>query len=279
MSTKTFAPKEIDFKGFTQDNSSTVTVKQKGQEINLKKDGGQWRVNEFSISASALKDLFEGLKNLEPLSLASRNLEKEEDFEIKPDMGTILSLKKGETVQDFVLGKTGNVWGTFYLKKQDSKNIYLVKGSLKEVLGHDLSWWRDKTVVKIDPAVISSIVIKDPKRLITFTKDKDSKWSALSGAQKVVLEQARLDRILNALNPLEAFDFAEPDEDKALKSGKNVTNLIFSASDGSIAVELSFLKKDDAWLVKANSQDTVYKISNGKIEDILVSYDELFKKK
>ena len=134
-------------------------------------------------------------------------------------------------------------------------------------------------MVKIDPAVISSIVIKDPKRLITFTKDKDSKWSALSGAQKVVLEQARLDRILNALNPLEAFDFAEPDEDKALKSGKNVTNLIFSASDGSIAVELSFLKKDDAWLVKANSQDTVYKISNGKIEDILVSYDELFKKK
>ncbi len=112
LSTKTFAPKEMDLKGFTQDNISEVKITQKGEVIDLKKDSGQLNVNQFKASASSLQEFFEALKDLQPLSLVSRNPARVADFETTAELGALLSFKKGETSTDFLLGKGGDVWGT-----------------------------------------------------------------------------------------------------------------------------------------------------------------------
>ncbi len=279
LSTKTFAPKEIDLKEFTPENVSAVKISQKGKEVTLKKDSGQWSVNQFKVSASSLKEFFEAIKNLQPLSLASRNPDRASDFEATAELGAVLSFKKGETSYDFLLGKGGDVWGTFYLKKQDSKNIYLVKGQLKTIMENNQNFWRDKTVVKIDPSQAQKIIIKNSKQVLNFEKNKDGKWGATSGKQSVEPEADRLNRALGALNPLEASGFATPEEEKAFKSAKNTTSLVITGADNAVLSQLLFFKNKETWLVQSSVQDTIFTLSDSKTSDILISYEEVFKKK
>ena len=135
---------DLNTKAFTQEVVQKIIIKYGGQEIMIEKQAGQWTVDKLAAASSSLKEFFDALLNLEIKSLVSRNKSRASEFSLTEDNGTFLTLVKGDIETSFLIGKDGDTFNTFYMKKYLTDDVYLAAGQLKPIVGHDKAWWQEK---------------------------------------------------------------------------------------------------------------------------------------
>lgn len=138
----------------------------------LGEGGGDYLVNPKYIDD--LKDI---LQNMPKGELASRDKAKHEELQVDK-VGITLQAWQGDTlVADAVVGKEGPGFGSAYIKKADSDNVYLVPQNIRPVFNR--TDWRDKRVWVFDPKKVTGIDWRYKDVDISLLKTKDG-WRQIS---------------------------------------------------------------------------------------------------
>lgn len=264
---------EIDFSQFTEDSIEKFSIKKDEDEKVFTKEGGRWLVNEFDASEKEVKSFFDSLAACEEKSLASKNPENHTNFEATEEKGYVLTIND----QTSIIGRSGPDYNSFYAKKKDSPNVYLLSGSLRTKLAQDLTAWRDKVLVDISGKTIQKIEIVSKTSPLTITKTEEGKWRGESGGKTSELDEETANKLLAALSPLEATGFLDGKETGEFQSARNKTTLKIYTAGGEKLAEIPLLEKDSFYWAQPSDRDIFYKLPSSKLSDILLAHKEIFK--
>lgn len=260
---------EIDVKGLAFQNVSKVTIDKKdAPQVILEKKDNRWLVNGFEASAMAVQDFFDALGKMEIKNLVSSNSDNYGNFGLSPEVAYTVAFRQDGQDRVFAFGQAG--YGQdFYIKKQDGQNVYAASGELYGKVSRPVLAWRDKIVVDVPKDKLQKIEIIGTAANLILTKGQDGKWGAQTGSQSAVANSTIIDSLLMALNPLVASDFLSEQETSEFTAAKNKVVVRLYSNSGELLADLQAVSKTDAWWVKSNAKDTVYKISNASVTDIL----------
>jgi len=155
-----------------------------GEQIELKKEGDQWRVlfkgKNYNGDATLITGLINQVNGLKPLRLAARDKDRWEKFELTDSLASevILMGKEGELARLFIgkfsyqvpkqqmvnqnpyMRQQGTM--TTYVRNGDDQEVYAVEGFLGSSINRDAAAFRNKQLVKVNQTDIHKITFEYP---------------------------------------------------------------------------------------------------------------------
>lgn len=270
---------DLNFSALTKENTNKIVInkKDKDKKVIVKKDN-LWKINDFEASTAAVDDFFKAVNELKVGALVSKNPANYANFGVDEDASVLAFTQGGQTLA-FVIGNQGPSPGSFYARRKDGTNVYLVTGSIPDKLSRDVSDWRDKTLVNLPKESIQKIEIISKVEPLTISKTQDGKWQAEGVGKSAPLEEGTVNRLLVAFSPLEATDFLNAAESKEFQKAGNKTTLRVYDRDQKLLAEIILLKKENDYWAQVPKKEVFYKIANHQLTDILLPYDKVFQEK
>lgn len=133
---------EIDFFGFTREPVEKITIKKGSDEKILTYKDNNWRIGEDEADQEKVKQFFDDLLKIEIKEIAAQNENSYSKFEVSDDASFQLIFFQGEKESLFYIGKSGLATREFYLRKKGDKNVFLVKGDLRDKLIWEALKWK-----------------------------------------------------------------------------------------------------------------------------------------
>ncbi len=257
--------KELPFHIFTKDTVQKIMIK-KQQEFSLVKEENNWNVASYSAYQPIVDAFLQAIQESKPVSIVSRNETNSEEYGISSSSGIFLNLRSanGEE-QTFIIGNDGPEIGSFYAKVPDSKNVFLVKGSLRDTIKTTVNDWRNKRLATFSSGDIHSIEVQGASQFVL--QRKETQWELTYKGRTKSIEQEKMSSILSQLSFLEGKDFLTDQEHKEFMSATKNT-MIIKNKDGNVLVELLYIQKNpDYWIKKSDSSDSM-KISSYILRDL-----------
>lgn len=256
---------EIILNTFTKDTVSSVQIKKGKEEVILSKEGSGWNIASFSASSQKVDSFFSGLKEAKTGNIVSRNSQNLGEFSLASDSGTLITFQGQEGNHTFVIGKQGPETGSFYAKKEESQNVYVISSSLLDSLKTSTDDWRDKVVVNL--SVTSPFFIEvSGEDWFTLNKKESGTWEVSSQGKTKEIGEAEIGIALSKFSPLEGREFLTTKEEQEFKNGTKKTILI-KDKDKKVLDEIQFLEKDGDYWMKRNDKSDVLKVSGYKLQE------------
>jgi hypothetical protein len=156
-------------KSYDKNSVRLITIKDSSGSIELKKEGGVWRVNEKNADTSKINGLIDELFPIVSPEVIAQTDKRHKEFGLTQDMATSVALDNKLT---WLIGKS--VGAFVYARFDNDNNVYMLKsGTVSPSV--QASDWYDKTILNFDQAKASKIVFKEVGRIITLIK-KGDKW-------------------------------------------------------------------------------------------------------
>lgn len=249
---------ELDFSSLNENSVNKVIIKKDQVETILEKHGQSWLVNGFTSSQPAVDEFFQALTLLQVDALVSRNPANQAQYEIDEKNGHLIVFFQNNQEESFLIGKSGVGLDSFYAKKQDSPNVYLVKGYLQDKLTQTISNWRDRVLIAVNSDQISKIVVSG-KDNFKVVKNGAGEWQIEAEDKTTTLENQEAETILEIFARLEGYDFADDTEktqfDRAAKARLEILD-----SQDQVLAGLNLAKTDSGWLAQLQNSDEILKV-------------------
>ncbi len=260
---------DLNFPAFIPAAINKISITKKdGEEKILEKKKDSWKINGFDASQKKIDDFFKSLADSEIKSLVSKNPENYKIFGVTEENGTILTLYQDSATTTLIVGKQGDSYDSFYAKKKNGFNVYLVAGSLANKISQSVSLWRDKTVATISKETIQKIEITSKMYPLEIIREGEQ-WAAKNFGKTKSLDDITINRLFASLNPLEATDFLSSEEQKEFKTkDKDVLRIIGNNSEKIFQIDI--YKKDSNWWAKVEGRETYYKIPSYTLSNIIL---------
>ena len=268
---------ELDFSAFTKDNTGKVMIAKQSEEKKiLERKDGVWMINAFEAAPKTVDAFFDAVKNLKVGALVSKNKNNFSGFGVGEE-GYEVTFSASGKEDSFVISSRGSSLGSFYIRKKDGTNVYLVEGKLKDTLSQAVSFWRDKVLLNVSKDEIGKIDILSKTAPLIMTKTQDGKWQAeSSNGKKAVLDETVAKRLIEALGSLEGSDFLTEEQESEFKKAGGKTILRLFDSAGKKLAELQLLKKESDWWAIAEGRPFAYKVPAYRLSDILLTHEQAF---
>lgn len=267
---------ELDFSVFTKDNTGKIVIVKQGEEKKvLERKDGVWMIDTFEAAPKTVDTFFDSMKSLKVGALVSKNKNNFSGFGVG-DEGYEVTFFENAKETSFVIGSSGSSFGSFYARKKDGANVYLVEGKLSDTLSQAVSFWRDKVFLKVSSDEIGKIEIVSKTTPLTLVKTQDGKWQAESSGKKAVLEEGLAKRLTEALGSLEGSDFLSKEQEAEFRSAGGKTILRLSDNSGKKFAEVQLLKKESDWWAVAEGRPFAYKVPAYRLSDILLTSEQAF---
>ncbi len=240
-------------------------------EVVLEKKGDKWEVTK-PVNAPAnqtnVKSLVDNIKDLKIVDRVSGA--KPEDYDLQPDKAVhVIASKGGETKLDARFGKSGGLGDAFIM--EGKPDILLVKGYSSWMYGKEVKDWRDRDILKIDDANVTTFEIDNKNGKFVFTKgEKDggaNDWVGTHDKKPIPsLDGSKVTTALGAFKNLMADDFGDgksaaetgldaPEETVVIKMKDGATHTI---KIGKAVDKAHYAQKEDH--PSAEGDATIYTI-------------------
>lgn len=101
---------------------------------NLSKNGENWQINGVDADVNMVQKLLNSLTDARINSVAATSEANYEQLGVSSESAQLVVITAGSTDSTIVVGKQGAMLNTFYAKYEDKPEVYLVKGSLLNIL-------------------------------------------------------------------------------------------------------------------------------------------------
>jgi hypothetical protein len=108
----------------------------------------------------------------------------------------------------FIVGKNASDYQHTYLRRIGENDVWLVKGSYRNVFSKGLKDWRDRTITDLPMDSATRVELIYPKETITLAWE-DSVWKVQAGAKSFEGEKPLVDRLLRLLCKLNTVEFLD----------------------------------------------------------------------
>ncbi|MCX8043585.1 MAG: DUF4340 domain-containing protein [Desulfobacterota bacterium] len=256
----------------------TITSPTKGKVTLTKKDQNTWTVSAqdkiFDADGSAVQNVLDTVAKLTAHTVASRNPQNFDSFEVSEAKGIEVKIEDGSRVlAHFYVGKNGPDIFSTYLRQKDANTVVLTNTLVKTVFERELKDWRDKTIVRVDKDAILEYVVEGDMSL-AMKKDDTGVWQVVKPSVFTAKKDAA-EKVITSFSGLKAVDFPEG---KLSEFGLDKPRRTIRAvlKDGS-SQTLFVGKEKNAYqfFVKTASSDTVYVIEKYSLESLCPALDTL----
>ncbi len=184
---------------------SHITITNDKQEIRLNKGKLRWRIapDNYRVDKTLMDSLINNLTSIDLVDMVSRSgsyvaygLDKDKGIHV------VAEDPNGKVLRDFIIGNQTTGGNFTYIKLNKDKNVYTIKGRVRNHFETTAESLMDKKVLSFIPGDIQKISIKKEGRDITFIKEKKDKtftWKTSKGkkvdTKKITDYLAQLSRL------------------------------------------------------------------------------------
>ncbi|MEP0813639.1 MAG: DUF4340 domain-containing protein [bacterium] len=234
----------------------------------LEKTGDGWLVSSdgakfFPADKTKVDEVLDCMKqDLTEDNVASSLKEKHAQFEVDEKTGTQVAVYAGgeEPAAKFIIGKQGPDYSSTFVRKDGDDRTFLIARQLSAVFNRDLNGWRDKHVMKFDPALVTEAYFDFDGQKYRVKKE-DKGWMLLEPEESPA-NGIKIEAELKSLSELEATGFEDkPIEEAGLS--KPASEVLLTFADGTKLRAL--FAAEDAGYVNAyieGKSDTIFKIGS-----------------
>ena len=252
--------------------------------IRIFKKDGKWVINDEAYPADA-KLVGEVEKRFREIKLSDLISSKGyyAKYDLTPDKYTeVIFKKKDAVVQDFKIGKKSTTGQHTFVKIDNRPEIYLAAGTFDIVVNKGEDDFRDREVLRIGRGAVKEFTVNYNGLEFAFSKEAAKKTGAKDSKEKqaragggqwacrsfpgVALDNARVESLLQGLDPLRASSF--PDIKKDVLPQRLCTVQIKAYQKDII---LTLFKKDDRYLATTSENPYVFGVEKWNIEKFLMT--------
>lgn len=242
--------KDIDSKEI-----SSIEISKKEEEIELKKDGDVWRVNDKKADKEKVEKLISQLLPEEKAEVIAETNQRHKEFALTDDLSS--KIKLGDTLTVLV-GKSESSGA--YLRMDGEDRVFLFKNFSSINTSTSPSFWFDKTIVSLEEESIKKLIFeRDGRETIVIRKDE--KWIFEEDEKEV--EKNKVESILFNLSSLTGDNLLNQGETKNYPKTSVLTLTV--EYDGGKET-LTFLKGKTDYMVVKSSDGESFAITEGKAE-------------
>jgi len=213
-----------------------------------------------------LKDI---LQNMPKGELASRDKAKHEEFQVDKVGIALQAWQGGALVADAVIGKEGVGFGSTYIKKADSDNVYLVPQNIRQAFNR--TDWRDKRVWVFDPKKVTAIDWRYKDTDLSLIKTQDG-WQQIAPFNQKSSDE-KVGPELTKLADLYASDINEKvSREEAGLEGKKLDiriELTMESGEKDALIVGDKLKDKEEYYVTRENGKLIYTLDSYTVENSL----------
>jgi len=148
-----------------KDEPTEVAVTTPTESFTFVKENGVWVVGDkkYGTNESNVQNMLDSLKEIKVLDkVGTANSENAiSRYELGDGKNiTVVAKKDGKVLRSLNIGKSATASSQSYMTIDDSKDICLVGGNLKNAFDRELSYFRTRAVYQLDKESISAVTMK-----------------------------------------------------------------------------------------------------------------------
>lgn len=190
---------------------------------------------EFPADSGCIAQMVENIVKIKKNTQVSDNPANQEKYEVNETRGIRIEVFDipGKSIGAVILGKNGTDYSSNYFRPEKSNAVFLVLESTRWAFSPDHKRWTDKSIMKIDKALVKQLTIakKGAPAMVIMRGDTVTRgWHMLAPA-RMAADSTKVDEILNSLSNFQAAEY----EDSAF------TDSTTGLADPSIVVTVNFI--------------------------------------
>ncbi|GEM_PF-2589611 len=255
-SIKVMQGKDID-KKFTKENDIWVLSFHKGEEA-----------FRYNADKKALDDRLKKLFQIRKFNEVTSDSARYEEYKVSDnDMSLEMETEGGKKYVVYI-GKSAETHNTTMVRLVPEKEVYSVKGALRDEWRSEADAYRDKKAFNINVNDIQQVIFTGKNRY-RLEKNEKGVWHVNWGAIVSDAKSDRIKAILDGLRKLEGSSFYDG------TPGKLESKIaVMLANDQEVEVEI-FNIKDNELVFRSTENPYWMKIPRYQIDPILVPYEEI----
>jgi hypothetical protein len=192
---------------YDPDRVDTLEITAPAGHIVIARASGGWELQSplrYPADTSALAAALRTGAALELTSVVSTNPAKRGLFKLD-EAGTLVRIaERGKDAETFWVGKPGPSYNETYVRKDNSDDVYLVGANLATVFKDRPNDWRDKTILKVEPGMVTDVEFRYGDTTFALTH-RDTLWQV----GQVNADPGAVGSFINAIAGFSADDFVD----------------------------------------------------------------------
>lgn len=150
-----------------KDEPDTIAVTTPTESFSFVKENGNWFVGDkkYPVNESNVQNIVDALMEVKVLDkvAVANNEAVAARYELSDGKNIkVVASKDGKVVRTLNLGKASTASSQSYITVDESKDIYLAGGNIKNTFDRDLSYFRTRAVYQLDKNSISAVTMTTP---------------------------------------------------------------------------------------------------------------------
>jgi hypothetical protein len=230
-----------------------------------RRDSTRWTVNGNPAAASAIHDLFAALADtVRETELVAARPGSHAGLGVDSAKGTRVRLVRGDSaLADLVVGNRSPDLDGGYFRAPTDSSVYLVRGSLAEVLSKSSDEWRDRRIAGVMADSVARIEVSRGRGSYSVRRDGTG-WKL--GPAKA--DSAAMAGLLDAYRQVEAAGFASPAQADSARFARPDRRATLLRADGSRLLNLAFDSTATGFWARAGDGGTVYRMDSWGVDQL-----------
>jgi hypothetical protein len=258
-----------------RDSTDSVIIIRPADTARLaRRDSAAWTVNGHPVAKGAVAELFAALADsTRRTELVGARPASHSGFGVDSAKGTRIRIVRGDsTLADLVQGNRDPGLDGGYFRAAADSAVYLVGGSLAQVLEKSSDEWRDRQIAAVSGDSVARIEITRGKR--SYRLDRDSTgWKLTPGGRA---DSSVVAELLGSYRQVDAAGFASEAQADSANFARAERRAALLRQDGTPLVARTFDSTANGFWVKAGEDNVVYRVDAWSA-DRLVPADSAFK--
>jgi len=198
----------------------------------------------------------------------------------KPSLFVTLKVGKALTPHTIIFGDRAPTKGVAFAMLKGQKPVYRVLADARAQADHDVRYFRDKTVLRLNPIMIDQLVIKRPNMSITFKLPMDGKW-VIEKPIHARADHIKVFELLGKFKNAEVKEFISETKDNLAQYGLDkpkIKLICWLSGDSSPTVTINIGNRSPAkrgYFVSMSDRNNVFLLEDKVIDAIPYSPNDL----
>ncbi|MCD6508578.1 DUF4340 domain-containing protein [Candidatus Poribacteria bacterium] len=272
---------EALFPRFDRAQVEKVEITENGETVELKREGDEWIVptaKGYPADETAVDKMFDEMDEMTTKELISENPDKHPKFKVNEDGIEVKMLGKNDkTLAHFFVGKMGPDFISTYVRRADSKKVYLIPRTLRPVFGKGKTGWCDKEVLSFNVDDVSEVEIEDSGSSISLKKT-DKGWE-MTKPEKAEADKDAVEGILRTLSNFKADDVEIKKSESECGLDVPSSKVMIKLKDGTEKILRFGKEQNSRRYLKVDGKDQIFVVYKYRVSKIFKKPEDLKAKK
>lgn len=257
------------FDGLDVQTVSVVRIDGPDGVAELVRTNDGWTSNGFRADGYAITELIGVVEGAQIGGLIATNPSNHDRMGVSADSAITVVFEGDGEPRTILIGKRGRAFATSYVRLPGEDEVFLLDADLQAQVIRRLESWRDRTMIALDTAMVSTLSIERGGSEYTLRR-ADGSWTLEGGG---VADQRVVDAVLSELSGLVATGFLIEGDSISSFEREGVLRA-YSASGNELADVSLGGGGGDRW-ARTAGDDYIYRVSSFRIGRVLPTREDL----